>query len=690
MTDPKDKKLDLQGLDWDDALAEWEEKSFLPEVARDRETQTPGSLQGTPAPPATAAKPLYVPPPLAAPSASVSAAPPRTSISARSVPNAQATTSARPASAPKAEARTPPPPRRAFGHPSRPHPELTTKKPARRSSLPFRASCCGRGPTSQRHDPQAAASDRCSRARARSVRLQSKRLPSISTTCRQRRERVGLPPPSSSSSDEAVFTSAKELPVRDSKALSDAPRRPRPTTPNLEAAAREGEMFDPFAEPDPFQGETPEEVAILDDTPNRPAEPGAAQQSGSDSPSVSVEVSPGPPLLQPTRRSFDPDTDTSVHLKNAIHAPERREYDPNEETGILSKAAVRASLGEPSDEDGEDLTRFRSRGELVEPLKPTQRWDDERPAQELLPEAARTSFSHARAEGLEAEARAEEDRSARARGLLAASEIRAILGESEAAEILAREAAATAPQLAMAPRQARALAPLPRDAAMLADALDAEGRQSPTQAGRIHDALLAADVLRLAGDSDGATKRWDQAVRIAPSDPRAPLGRAAERLARRVLSHPTLRLPDAPELAPLAEATARALKIRGVAHPNVTTDEPLPNDALRRTREAIATGELGAAAHAAAELSRIPELRDASSWLAAALAGVAPEARGVRRLAADRRDEELRREARARSTGARAGRGRRGRGSDQRFERILTRRSGGACVPCERPPSVLR
>ena len=248
-------------------------------------------------------------------------------------------------------------------------------------------------------------------------------------------------------------------------------------------------------------------------------------------------------------------------------------------------------------------------------------------AHELLPDAMRASFA-TRAEWLEAEARAAEERTARARGLLAASELRAMLGETEAAEILAREAAATAPQLAMAPRQARALAPTPREPATLAEALDAEARQSATQSARVHDALLAADVLRLAGDNDGAAKRWDQAVRVAPGDPRAPLARAAERLARRDLSHPSLRLPDAPELAPIAEAIARALRIRGVAHPNVATDEPLPNDALRRAREAIATGELGAAAAAIAELSRVPELRDASLWLASALAAVAPEARG--------------------------------------------------------------
>ena len=310
-------------------------------------------------------------------------------------------------------------------------------------------------------------------------------------------------------------------------------------------------------------------------------------QADSDVDDLLVDASPGPPLLQPMRRAFDPDTDTSVHVKGAIHAPSTREYDPNEETSILSKAAFRAHLAEPPDDDGENPTRFRSRGEGRAPQRQTQSWEDERDASARLPEAMRAAFTE-RAEWIESEARAAEDRTVRARGLLTASELRAIVGDMESAEMLAREAAATAPSLAMAPRQARAHAPVPREAAPLAEALAAEGRQSPTHAGRVHDALLAADVLRLAGDADGAAKRWDSAIRVSPSDPRAPLARAADRLAKKDMAHASLRLPDAGELAPLAEAVARALKIRGVVRPDVATDEPLPNDALRRARQAIA------------------------------------------------------------------------------------------------------
>ena len=598
MSDPKDKGIDLEGVDWDNALAEWEEKSFVPEVAKDRETQSPGSLQGTPAPPPVSSRPLYVPPPESKPG-STARPPPITSRGNPSVPPVVSSTR--------------PPPRPAFRSPAPTAPgPIEEEEGGETLVAAIPRELLRRG--SDRPVPRSTGGGLGQMfARVGTERTSSD--PAVEDDLENAPTATRVPEPAPP--DEAVFTSAQELELRNSSAPSNAPRRPRGPVPDPLAALPEGEMFDPFAEPDPFQSPASAESAP-------PAQPPGDDDDVFTSESAG-DASAGPPLLRPARRAFDPDTDTSSHMRGALHAPARREYDPNEDTGVLSKAEFRAHLAEPPDDEGEDPTRFGARGDTTARPR-TQSWENERSAQELLPDAMRTAFA-ARAEWIEVEGRAAEDRTARARALLVASELRAILGDTEGAEILAREAAATAPQLAMAPRQARALAPVPREAASLAEALDAEGRQSPTHAGRVHDALLAADVLRLAGDGDGAAKRWDQAIRVAPSDPRAPLARAAERLARRDLSHPALRLPDAPELAPLGEAFARALKIRGVAHPDVATEEKLPNDALRRAREAIATGELGAAAESIAELARVPELRDASSWLAASLAAVAPAAR---------------------------------------------------------------
>ena len=613
MSDPKDKKLDLDGVDWDDALAEWEEKSFLPEAAKDRETQTPGTLQGTPPPPP--AKPLYVPPPVPrAPSTGQPPAPAK-------------------GSAPPPSSRAPDVPR--FRSPAPTLPGILDDEEAGATviaAIPrelLRKGADIPGPRSSGGGlGQMFARPGTERPAVEPIAEDIENAPTATRT-----------PPPPSSFDEAVFTSAKQLELRASGTMSDTPRRVRERAPDPHAALPEGEMFDPFVEPDSLDRPAPRTPQVA--RPDPPVEPAPSDppplealdllddddDDDEASPSVSIDVSPGPPLLQPSQRAFDPDTDTSVHMKGAIHSPERREFDPNEETGVLSKAAVRAQLVEPPDDDGDDPTRLHARGRDFPLPKPDVSWEDETPAHEILAEPMRASFA-ARAAWLEEEGRAAVERTARARTLLAASELRAMLGEAEAAEILAREAAATAPQLALAPRQARALAPTPREATTLAEALDAEARQSVTHSARVHDALLAADVLRLAGDGDGAAKRWEQAIRVMPGDPRAPLARAAERLARRDLSHPSLRVPEATDLAPLGEAIARALKIRGVAHPNVATDEPLANDAIRRAREAITLRDFGAAAASVAELTRIPELRDAASWLASALASVAPEVRG--------------------------------------------------------------
>jgi tetratricopeptide (TPR) repeat protein len=620
MSDPKDKKLDLDGLDWDSALAEWEEKSFVPEVAKDKETDGPGVLQGTPIPPPIASRPLYVP-----------EAPP---------PNAPRTQT----SAPKPSASSRP---LGSSHPSSPD-ALRGSIPVEEGEEEAGATVVARIPRELlRHGADGGAprssggglGQMFARVERPSGEHAAPERPSVAARAPQ------APP------DEAVYTSAQELRLRSPPAPAvDAPRRSRtPPPPDPHAGAPEGAMFDPFSEPDPFgqlarsggagvqparvEPPSPPSVSVVEETtdvfddddfassvqPTRPPPPPveAAHTDGAEA--------SGPSLHRPKMRSFDPDTDTSSHLRGAIHSPSRREYDPNEETSVLSKAALRR-IDEPEDEAGEDPTRFQVRGDRAPMQRQTQSWENERRAQDLLPDALRTSFG-LRAEWLESEARATEDRSTRARALLAASELRAMTGDTESAEILAREAAATSPTLALAPKQARALAPVPRESGPMAEALDAEGRQAPTHAGRVHDALLAADVLRLAGDSEGAAKRWDQAVRAIPSDPRAPLSRAADCLARRALSHAALRVPDAPELQPIGEAIARALKIRGVAHPNVGTDEKLPNDALRRAREALAMGEMGNAAVAIAEIARVPELRDAASWLAAALGSVDASAR---------------------------------------------------------------
>ena len=629
MSNPKDTKdpkkggggFDLEGLDWDDALAEWEEKTFLPSAALDRETESPGGLQGTPPPPA-AAQATPVPPAPSGP-------PRRGSTTPQATPSAPPRGSTRPLYVPPQVSQVPPPSSSSAKTTPPPPPLQKPTPPASappgrmvRSPLPTMpgiaeddepgatvVAAIPRELLRKGADANRAPGGGLGQMFARPGTDRPAELGAGDLENAPTNNRALEPAP-----DDSLITSAKELQLQANfRGTEDPPPLPRARIPARSDSIPEGQMYDPFAEPDPFHIAPSPPIPVVEGTPQSDV----TTSVGAD----------GPLLHQPDRRAFDPDTETGVQLKGAIHSPSRREYDPNEETSVLSKAAVRAQLAEPPDEEGESPTHFRARGEALLPQKQWQSWPDEQPASERIAPEMRTAFA-ARASWLEHEARSADDRAARARALLAASELRALIGETEAAEILAREAAATAPTMAMAARQARALSPAPREAASFAEALDAEARQSPTPAARLHDLLLAADVLRLAGDAPGAAKRWDQATRLAPEDPRAPLARAADRLARGDTEHGSLRLPTATGLLPLAEAVARALKIRGVVRPDVTTDEPLANDALRRAREALDVGQLGVAAAAIAEVARIPELREAASWLAGSLAAVASEARG--------------------------------------------------------------
>ena len=70
MTDEKNDPRGLDDLDWDQALAEWESHTFVPEVARDVLTDRPAALAG-----ATVSKPLYKPPSTPPPTRTVPASP---------------------------------------------------------------------------------------------------------------------------------------------------------------------------------------------------------------------------------------------------------------------------------------------------------------------------------------------------------------------------------------------------------------------------------------------------------------------------------------------------------------------------------------------------------------------------------------------------------------------------------------
>jgi tetratricopeptide (TPR) repeat protein len=356
----------------------------------------------------------------------------------------------------------------------------------------------------------------------------------------------------------------------------------------------------------------------------------------------------------------------------SLLAPDERTYDPNEVTFTRDDAAAaraRAAAKRSMSLDDDQPTDRRPRAPAIAFEAPTRTWPNEQPARAWLSESAAQSFA-ARAAWLEAEAGALTDKVARARALLSCSELLALVGERERAQALAVEARNLAPSLALAHRQARALTAAPAGSQVASseglpfegqapsassearlEALELEVKATAAGPARVHSTLLASEVLRSAGDDEGVAKRLDQAARITASDVRAPLARAVRALARGDTSSPALRLPETPELGPIAEALQTALRLRGAGRKDDAGGADAassPNELLLQARLALANGDLAAAAQRVVEVGKgVPELAGGAAWLAASLGAVVParraEALAWLRDLADRGDAEARR-----------------------------------------------
>ncbi len=278
-------------------------------------------------------------------------------------------------------------------------------------------------------------------------------------------------------------------------------------------------------------------------------------------------------------------------------------------------------------EDEDAPTRLRNRSELpsirppeepeVEaPAPPT--FDNERAARDLLDDDAKAAIFE-RAQWFEEEGRAMTDPALGARTLVTASELFAMCGNLDDATRLAMEARDVDPRQPLAHWQARALLPRGMDVGTVVAALDSEARQTSSGPHRLHTFLVGAEHLHLAADDDGAARRLEQAARLVPDDARAYTTRAARALSRNDYVNPALRSAEASALASLSLGVGTALRLRGAERSDGDAGEILPNDSLRRAREAMHDSDFGTAATLLAELVAVPELAKASSWLAAAL-----------------------------------------------------------------------
>jgi tetratricopeptide (TPR) repeat protein len=280
----------------------------------------------------------------------------------------------------------------------------------------------------------------------------------------------------------------------------------------------------------------------------------------------------------------------------------------------------------------------------------------ERPAAEHLGALGATNDWERRAEWLEAEARAQREPAARARLLLAASEVRALLGARADARRLAIQAANQQPALPFAARQARALHHAQGDVGAVARSLadEASAAQSPLLAAHAH--YLAAEVQRLLQrDPVGARANLQAAEAADPTDVRAPLSRLILDLAQRQ-QPPDVTFPDAVDAEPLKRAVEIIRGLRGGPPPPPGHDH---EDAmcLALVQRALSQGQLETAADALAPLAARPGLAPAVRWLRALWrAGVAQRREAAlevqRELAQQAPDHVARRALAARAVAA--------------------------------------
>jgi tetratricopeptide (TPR) repeat protein len=573
-----------EDFDWDNALEEWDEKAFAPEVARDEDTKKPATIVGgKPAP----GRALYRPPTGGAPVLPVKPPPPKPALAKPALPGASA------------GPRLPPRPQPASPAP----PQAPTPGP-----VPIVDLEEDDGDDVDTRVVPSPLSERMAEAAEEPDLLAAQGVVTVPT-----------PEPG-----------ALTLPTPEPGSLTVPTPEPRAPGPRVLAVPtpagrgahkvvdRPGETFEandddvdallggPALVPRPQAVTRDFDVA---EEPPRPLMPSAIDLQVSDVELVDPEPIPKEVVAAPEVRQHDPDAETSVgYLPPEVES----QVDSRRQSAIASEAH--------SVEEKLVSTQPRGEGDpLASPMADVSIEEDlgtETASADTLGAALRV-----RADWLEEELDARSGVE-RARILLALSEIRAVLGERDQAAQLAADARNNAPELLLAHKQARALAdPSP---AQLAELLKNEANAAEAPEARLHAILLAADALREGGDDAGAVRVWSELVTAVPEDPRALVGRVAFGLAHEEIK-PLLELASSigHEADRVRQGLLAALALRGAVAEKLPRTEAFANvhanDALRRARAALGAHDIVTAAACLAELSEIPELARPAGWLFASL-----------------------------------------------------------------------
>jgi lipopolysaccharide biosynthesis regulator YciM len=430
--------------------------------------------------------------------------------------------------------------------------------------------------------------------------------------------------------------------ARDDRRGAETPPPAKPKIPAAAPPAVKAPMPAPRAAvpPPPLAASKPShDGAASGPKPRAPAEPMAAEESAVAAEEADADVDLGAEELE--EKASGP---SHEGVASGPGARLSQPSEPDPETVDMDPAAAEAL--EMAGDDGAAVVAASApprAAPIPSRRPPPVAFEREEDASALLLRVQQRDAWVARAEWLRAEAAAIEDAAVRARALLVVSELYAMTGEEPTARAVAEEAQKLAPSSPLAHRQVRGLITREGDWANVQEVLEVETRAATTPAARCHGSLLGAEIARLGlSDEEGSKKRVEQALRFTPGDPRAHVQRIGEALAAPDPEEGTpspllrLRVPDLPELAPLAEAVQQVLAHRGLtaataigkhAPPKPQKAAGSPYEALLRVRASAAAGDHAGAVAGLEALGKSPTLAGGAGWLAGVLAAVRKETR---------------------------------------------------------------
>ena len=388
----------------------------------------------------------------------------------------------------------------------------------------------------------------------------------------------------------------------------------------------------------------PQATTVLDDEDNEATQ----VYDGAQIEAALLDLEEAKPLAPPIETNFD---DATVVTAAEIGAEELDDDDPYDDgfepamvrdSAIFSDSEVVTSISPDGPPLGPVISEpappppppaptpppppVRSAEPALEPppVRSFHPSADERPAAEHLANAAQATVFAARAEWFEAEAKAKTDPQAKARLLLSASELWAMLGDTERARELASEALNANRTSQLAGRQGRWLAAAERDYKSVAGALEMEIRGSPTPEARVHAAYLSAEVHRLTlNDEATSKKKLELALRAQADDVRAPLFRLCEALGKSAAA-PKFSWGDLPGFEALTAAAEQLVARRS---PQAPAQDAAPAVLYVAARRMLQAGNRSAAAKLFELIGAVDGLRAAAGWLAAALLAHEPATR---------------------------------------------------------------